>query len=305
MTESETERHVDDRRLQADAYLEAVSHQVRMARIMEEPAVVTWWLAGANVAIWMAAVSYGWLELGPTLGASDASLNYEQLVLYSGMKVDRLMEAGQWWRLFSSQFVHLDILHLAFNVYGLYVVGPVLERFYGRKRFAALYIAAGTAGAAASYWFTDLASGGASGALYGLIGALIVFGLEYRPSLPDRLSRSFTVGLAPWVLVSLAVGFLEAAPIDNAAHIGGMATGLALGMAMRSNLRQTSSRLAEWTVAGAAVLGVSALVYTAAHWSEELTYCTAGREAYLECYPELEDLIGGESLEVPDVEPDG
>jgi len=283
-----------------DAYLDAVARQVRLTRIMEEPAVVTWWLLGANIVIWAGAVLYGWAVVTPTFDAASAPLNYEQLVLYSGMKVDRLMDAGQWWRLFSSQFVHLDILHLLFNGYGLYVVGPILERFYGRKRFAVLYLAAGTVGATASYWFTDMASGGASGALYGLIGALVVFGLEYRSSLPDRLSRAFTVGLVPWVVLSLAVGFLEAIPMDNAAHLGGLACGVILGLSMQSKVRQAASRLREWAVGVGAILGVCALVYTAAHWTEELTRCTQSREIYLQCYTELEHVLDEGLLEVPD-----
>lgn len=300
MNDTGGDRTVADQSLDSEGYLNAVARQVRLTRIMEEPAVVTWWLIGANIVIWAGAVLYGWTSLSPRLEASSAYLNYEQMVLYSGMKVDRLMDAGQWWRLFSSQFVHLDVLHLVFNGYGLYVLGPILERFYGRKRFVTLYLASGTVGAAASYWFTDLASGGASGALYGLIGALIVFGLKYRSSLPDRLSRAFTVGLLPWVVLSLAVGFLEAVPMDNAAHLGGLASGVLLGLPLQSKVRQTSERARRWLVGAAATVGVCALVYTAAHWTEEFTHCSESRETYLECYPELREVLKGGRLEVPE-----
>lgn len=283
-----------------DAYVEAISRQVRLARIMEEPAVVTWWLLGANVAIWIAGVVYGWAGLVEQLELSHGGFKFEQLSLYTGMKVDHLIDAGQWWRLFSSQFVHLDILHIVFNGYGLYILGPILERFYGRKRFFFLYLASGTIAAVASYWFTVAASGGASGAIYGLVGGIIVFGIKYRDSLPDRLSRAFTVGLLPWVVLSLGIGFLESVPMDNGAHLGGLFAGAFIALFMRSRVRRTTTRSRDRIIWGATMIGVAALVYTAAHWSDEITHCTESKQTYVRCYPELADKIGGRSLEVPE-----
>ena len=270
-----------------DGYLDAVDRQVQLARIMEQPVVVTWWLLAANLLIWLGGVVYGWRHLVETLGITSAQFNYEQLTLYTGMKVNRLMEAGQWWRLFSSQFVHLDIMHMAFNGYGLYVLGPILERFYGRKRFFVLYIFSGTLAGLSSFLINDLPSGGASGAIYGLVGGLLLFGWKYRDSLPERLSRAFTVGLLPWVVFSLGIGFMESIPMDNAAHLGGLASGALIALLLHSRLNGSAPQRREYVVWACALLGACALVYTTAHWSDEITHCTQSAQRYLECYPGL------------------
>ena len=283
-----------------DGYIDAISRQIRLARIMEQPVVVTWWLLVTNIVIWVAGVAYGWLHVADGLGLSSTYLNYEQLTLYSGMKVNRLMEAGQWWRLFSSQFVHLNVMHIVFNGYGLYVLGPLLERFYGRKRFFTLYIASGTIAAWTSYMFNAIPSGGASGAIYGLVGGLLVFGAKYRDSLPDRLSRAFTIGLLPWVILSLAIGFIESIPMDNAAHLGGIFSGAAIALILDSRVRGPRRKGREWAVWATTLVGVCGLVWTTAHWSDELTHCMQSKEEYLDCYPELSEALGEGELEVPD-----
>jgi membrane associated rhomboid family serine protease len=85
---------------------------------------------------------------------------------------------GEWWRLLTSTLLHGSILHLLFNMYALYWLGPQLERILGHSRFAALYVLSALGGSVASYWFSDLltVSVGASGAIFGLITATIVLG---------------------------------------------------------------------------------------------------------------------------------
>lgn len=278
--------------MSADAYLDAVDEQVRLARILERPVPVTWWLLIFNVAIWGAGLLYGWSRLVDGLGISAEYLRYEQLALYTGMKVNSLMVEGQWWRLFSSQFVHLDLMHMIFNGYGLYVLGPLLERFYGSRRFFVLYLASGTVASLASFWFNAVPAGGASGAIYGLVGGLLVFGWQHRDTLPSRLSRAFTVGLLPWVVLSLAIGFIDFIPMDNAAHLGGFFSGIAIVLAMYSRLRPIDARLRDGFLWLLALVGGIALVWTAAHWSDEVTECTESRQAYFECYPGLMEVAG-------------
>ena len=297
---SETEEAVEPVPTGPGGYLDAIERQVRLARIMEQPVVVTWWLLVSNVVIWLVGLVYGWSHIVETLGLSSAYLKYEQMTLYTGMKVNRLLEAGQWWRLFSSQFVHLDVMHIVFNGYGLYVLGPILERFYGRKRFFVLYLASGTIAGFASYLFTDIPSGGASGAIYGLVGGLLIFGWKYRDSLPDRLSRAFTVGLLPWVGLSLAVGFVDWIPMDNAAHLGGLFAGAAIAVVLESRVGGASAGGRSPVVWGATLVGIAALIWTTAHWSDEVTHCTQSREHYLECYPRIAEAVEETQLEVPE-----
>jgi membrane associated rhomboid family serine protease len=273
----------------ADAYMDTIDREVRLARVLNRPVTATWWLLVVNVVIWVLA--WGW---GNTLGIVTPYFNNEQLVLFTGMKVNELLEAGQWWRLISSQFVHLDIMHIAFNGYGLYVLGPMIERFFGWRRFLNLYLVAGTAGALASYWFTAMPSGGASGAIYGLVGALLVVGFKYRKQLPERVSKAFTVGMLPWVVLSLGIGFLDSLPMDNAAHLGGLFSGGLMVFVFRSRLRQRARSFGDYAVWTFTALAFGALLWTTAHWTEEVTECaTDGRQAYFACYPELEDQLEG------------
>ncbi|HYG68724.1 MAG TPA: rhomboid family intramembrane serine protease [Anaeromyxobacteraceae bacterium] len=138
---------------------------------------------------------------------------------------------GEWWRLVTPLLVHGGLLHLGVNMLALANVGPAVENLYGRIRLVAILFV-GTVGATlGSFWFTrrpDVPSVGASGGLFALVGALLVFGLRHRDVLAaparDRLVR----GMLWVVAVNLAIGF-TATFIDNAAHIGGLVTGAALG----------------------------------------------------------------------------
>ena len=274
-----------------EAVFAGIDKELAFARILGAPVIVTWWLLVSNVVLWIGAKIYG-LVLVDDLGLRTASFNAEQLVFYTGMKVNAHVAAGDWWRLVSSMWVHLDFAHIAFNAYGLYVLGPILEKFYGGRRFWALYLASGLCGAWASYTFNEVPAGGASGAIYGLVGALLVFGVKYRGSLPPRVSRSFTVGMLPWVALSIGIGFLDAIPLDNAAHIGGLVSGGLLALVLGSRLdgrrmhRLWSALL--WIIGAA---GIALVLYTGWQWSEEFVTCTDSRPDFIQCYPEIAERI--------------
>ena len=142
----------------AGDHTDAMRREATLGQLIDQPVKIAWILLAANILIWAA----GFIT-GNTLGIHSSAVNNEQLALYTGMKVNRLINAGQWWRVISCQYVHLSIMHIVFNGYGLYVVGPLVEKFYGRKRFFVTYMVAGTVGGVASYLFTSLPSGGASG----------------------------------------------------------------------------------------------------------------------------------------------
>ncbi|MFU8805430.1 MAG: rhomboid family intramembrane serine protease, partial [Bradymonadaceae bacterium] len=269
-----------------ERYLDLVQREISLARIMSRNVTLTWWLLISNVVFWLAALFYG-LHLVGDVGLETRWFNPEQLTFYTGMKVNEHIADGQWWRLISSQFVHLDFLHILFNGYGLFILGPILERFYGPRRLFVLYIASGTVGALASFYFNEMPSGGASGAIYGLVGGLLVFGFKYRKSLPKRVSRAFTVGLLPWVGLSLAIGFFDGIPMDNAAHLGGLFSGGIITFFLASRLKARQNKIVDGVLWGLAGLGVAALLVTAVQWSEEITHCTEDRPAYLQCYPEI------------------
>ena len=127
---------------------------------------------------------------------------------------------GEWWRLLTSTLLHGSILHLLFNMYALYWLGPQLERSLGHIRFAALYVLSALGGSVASYWFSDLrtVSVGASGAIFGLITATIVIGREMRTDVSQ---------LIVLLGINVVIGFWQPG-IDWRAHFGGAITGAAV-----------------------------------------------------------------------------
>jgi len=149
------------------------------------------------------------------------------LVMTYGEKVNTLIAQGQVWRLLTSVFIHGGILHLLFNAYALYVIGRQIETFYGPLRFSVVFLLAGLAGSVASMLLTPAPSIGASGAIFGLIGAEAVFLYRNRSLLGPRARRGLQNILFIAVL-NLAIGLQGAFNIDNWAHIGGLLGGLSL-----------------------------------------------------------------------------
>jgi membrane associated rhomboid family serine protease len=135
---------------------------------------------------------------------------------------------GEYWRLWSVTLLHLDYLHLGFNMYALYLAGTIVERWYGSLRFLAFYLACAAAGSTASFVFGEgnLAVG-ASGAVFGLFGVLLAAGRIHHPV--DRQSRGIVSRLMFLVIANIVLGFASGGSIDNAAHLGGLAAGLWLG----------------------------------------------------------------------------
>lgn len=136
--------------------------------------------------------------------------------------------AGEYWRLWSVTLLHGDLLHLLFNMYALWLCGPIVERWYGRARFVAFYLACAAAGSAASFAMGgDAPAVGASGAIFGFFGILLAAGRLHHPA--DRSSRALVGQLGMLILINLVFGFASGGSIDNAAHIGGLVAGLWLG----------------------------------------------------------------------------
>jgi len=139
---------------------------------------------------------------------------------------------GQWWRLFTSMFLHFGLIHLLFNMWALWDLGKLAERLYGRYVFLALYILAGIAGSIASLsWNHEVNSAGASGAIFGVLGALLAYMLDKRNDVPLTVMKKHRNASLGFIAYSLLYGFGHAG-IDNAAHIGGLVAGVILGFAL-------------------------------------------------------------------------
>lgn len=134
---------------------------------------------------------------------------------------------GQYYRFLTAMFLHAGLLHIGFNAYALYAIGPECERLYGTARFLALYLIAGLGGGVASYVFTSSPSVGASGAIFGLIGGLAAFYYVSRELLGDTARRQIA-NLATIIMINLFIGF-STPLIDNSAHLGGLVVGALVG----------------------------------------------------------------------------
>ncbi len=142
------------------------------------------------------------------------------------------MAQGEWYRLLTVTLVHGGLLHLLFNMYALYLVGPIVERIYGWKTFGLMYLLCALAGSVGSMLVGDptVPSVGASGAIFGLFGVVLAATRIHDPIL-DRRGRALVGQIGTLIVLNLVFGFASPG-IDNAAHIGGLLAGLWLGFVL-------------------------------------------------------------------------
>ena len=148
----------------------------------------------------------------------------------AGANFGPAIRAGEYWRLVTSMFLHGGLLHLALNGWALFQLGSLLELLMGPRRMLLVYFVTGIAGSLASATFTQKPSVGASGAIFGLLGALIAFLLRRRGALTAQ-GKSILMQLVGWAVINVVFGFSEPG-IDNSAHLGGGAAGLLFGFAL-------------------------------------------------------------------------
>src|SRR3989449_3357311 len=161
------------------------------------------------------------------MALAGGSTNRSTLMAF-GVKDNAAIARGQWWRFVTPIFIHIGMLHLIFNSYALWIVGPQVEKLYGPARFVILYVFTGVAGVTGSYFYhPETISAGASGAIFGLFGVLLVFGIRYRSAIPPAFKRAVGMGVLPVIVINLVIGFSIQA-IDNSAHISGLLAGAVL-----------------------------------------------------------------------------
>lgn len=154
----------------------------------------------------------------------------EATLLSFGVKSNPEIDSGEVWRFITPIFIHIGLLHLAFNSYALWVVGPHVEKLYGAPRFLLLYVLTGIAGVTASYFYhPEIISAGASGAIFGLFGVLLAFSFRYRKSVPQFFSQSIGKGMLMTVGINLVIGYMIP-QVDNSAHVGGLLAGMLLAL---------------------------------------------------------------------------
>jgi membrane associated rhomboid family serine protease len=166
---------------------------------------------------------------------------------------------GDWWRLITSAFLHANLLHIAFNMYFLWFVGSPVEQALGRGRFILLYLVSGLAGSAGALIYTPTTpTVGASGALFGVLGAAVIF----------ERQRMFVLGGSALglVVINLVLSFAFSGTISVGGHVGGLVGGILCTLVLSKFGRGHAaySRVGLWGIAG--VLGVGLLSLAVAYW---------------------------------------
>jgi len=211
-------------------------------------------LAGKNVLVWtlLAVNVLAWAVLELTGGSQSAA----QLIR-AGAKSNGLIRAGQTWRLVTPIFLHYGLFHLVLNSLGLLFLGEVIEHIYGTRQFALVYFVSGIVSVVASFFFGGELMVGASGAIFGLAGALVVYGYRYRRRIPRRYSAWFGGGILPLVIINIILGILIPR-VDNSAHVAGLLTGMLVTLLLKPLADEVTSprRFALRHLAALAVTGV-------------------------------------------------
>lgn len=192
--------------------------------------VATYVLIALNVAVFALMIAAG----GP--GNSYVVLDF-------GASYEPFFRQGQYWRLVMPMFLHLGWLHLGTNMFVLFILGPVLEEMYGYGRFLLLYVGAGICGSFASMTISHNVAAGASGAIMGVAGAILVAGYVHRATLPHRLARVFSRGRLPFMLLIFVVMELvvdRSIPnVDHWGHVGGLVGGALLALLIAPPRRES------------------------------------------------------------------
>jgi rhomboid protease GluP len=213
-----------------------VQHEAeRRGEVVEnarQPVMRTPWVGRSESTIGLTQIIFGInaaVFLGMALGAgSILDFPPAELVRW-GANVGALTITGEWWRLLTNIFIHGGIIHIAFNMWCLWNLGALAESLYGRWTYAAVYLICGLGASLCSAgWHPFVPSVGASGAIFGLAGALIAAFKLGEFSVPRAALSGTLRSLGAFVFYNLIFG-VALPGIDNAAHIGGLVTGLIVG----------------------------------------------------------------------------
>lgn len=178
--------------------------------------MLTYFLIAANVLV------FAYMSFTGAYSSDPSLINHGALY---GPAVDH----GEWWRAFTAAFVHGNLIHVATNMFALYQVGTFVETIYGRTRYLLIYLLAIIGSGYAVYHFSyDAPTIGASGAIFGVFGAIVAAGLRMGPR-----GRSLIMQTLPIIVINLLLGFTVLSGIvSNAGHIGGLISGLIAGFVL-------------------------------------------------------------------------
>ena len=224
---------------------------------------LTWAVVAVLVWFFLVQLVLGWplYLLLPSGDALDEQLAMEFLGQRLGILTAEGVAAGEIWRLVSATLLHGSLLHLVGNVAVLYMLGRLVENAYGRAAWLVTYVGAGASGAALSVVASGHDSLGASGAILGMLGAAVVFGVRYRGEIPKALRDFFGIDLWFFVVVVAALSLFPF--VDWAGHLGGFLWGALVGLLWPARMVTGPPRaLAQTLQSAAAGLATAALLAT-------------------------------------------
>lgn len=194
----------------------------------------TYVLLGVNVVVFLVMTVFGARYGLGINGSQDTRV----LVIFGAMQ-NQLIAQGEYYRLLTSMFLHIGLIHLAFNSYALYILGQDVERLYGSARFLLIYFLSGLGGSLASFVLGNAGvSAGASGAIFGLVGTEIVYFYLHRSTFGQR-GQAQLRSLLMLAGINLFLGFTIPG-INNLAHMGGLVFGALLGWILAPKYRAPS-----------------------------------------------------------------
>jgi rhomboid protease GluP len=182
------------------------------------------------VTIVLIAMNILYFLLSAALSGSILNINEEVLVLL-GAKYNSGIAEGQYYRLITCMFLHGGIVHIGLNMYALYAIGPLVERVYGKVKYLLIYFIGGISASLLSYLMSPGISIGASGAIFGLMGACLVLSVKMK----KRIGKSFFNNILTVIVINLVIG-LSLPDIDNFGHVGGLLGGIVTAVAVFSGI---------------------------------------------------------------------
>lgn len=203
--------------LPAAEELEALKQREYTIHLKTNRPTVTYSLIGINIAVWLLGM------------ASTARLGGD-ILTWLGAKDNQLIIRGEYWRLLTPVFLHAGPLHLGVNCYSLYILGQDVERLYGHRKFLFVYLAAGLLGNIGSFVFSPYRGVGASGAIFGLLGAVLYYGIEN----PKVFKKYFGANVIATIILNLGIS-LSIPGIDSFAHLAGLSGGFLVSGIVRVN----------------------------------------------------------------------
>lgn len=190
--------------------------------------VVTTILVVVNILIYVLSILFG---------------QYKEIV-NSFCVYGPLIRLGEYYRLITGIFLHGNLIHLLFNCYALWIIGSQIESFMGKWKYLIIYLFSGLMGSLFSITFSNYASIGASGAIFGLLGSMLYFGYHYRVYLGNVIRSQ----IIPLIILNLLFGFMLSG-VDNFAHIGGLLGGVLITVALGVKYKSTSfEKMNGWIV---------------------------------------------------------